>query len=279
MPLDIQLNNGLGCALLEFADSVLADEVTTKNQRFSIDGNTIPIYVDDHLTEVYVHDLPIGLENTEIVNALTCFGEVLMISNDRWKNFFPGLLNGIRVAKMKLKQPVPKQIMVAKLTATIIYKGQNASWRLSKQKKSKRSSISINNAKTNSSKDQPIVATNSSNKNNNNNDTKTSRNHIQSTSRDQEDKINCNNNNTDNNNKTKKHHKQGNNNNNTNNNKNKINQSEKAGNSSNENNDGFQVVLSKAELKNRKRTSVEHTQEDLPEPKRLEVAEDILESV
>lgn len=66
---------------------------------------------------------------------------------------------------------------------------------------------------------------------------------------------------------------------NNNNNNNEANQPKGTNNDSKEDNDGFQVVLSKSEQKNRKRASVEHTQEDLPNPKRLEVAENILEAV
>uniref|UniRef100_A0A1Q3FA61 Uncharacterized protein n=1 Tax=Culex tarsalis TaxID=7177 RepID=A0A1Q3FA61_CULTA len=120
--------------LLEFASAAVAANIATK--QLTHQGNNIPVYLDDDAIEVQVHDINTQVCNDAIAKALSPYGEVLDIAADRWKHFFPGLLNGIRLVKFRsLTKPIPKYLTISNSLATIIYKGQKAAWRLTGKKK------------------------------------------------------------------------------------------------------------------------------------------------
>ncbi|KXJ73711.1 hypothetical protein RP20_CCG015162 [Aedes albopictus] len=41
------------------------------------------------------------------------FGDVLSVQSERWRHYFPGLPNGVRVLQMKVKHPIPSFISIA----------------------------------------------------------------------------------------------------------------------------------------------------------------------
>ncbi|EDS27649.1 malate dehydrogenase [Culex quinquefasciatus] len=101
-------------------------ETTTPDQAFAIarDHNSkhfivhakkrllIPIYVEDGAIEVKVHDLPPRMPNNIIEEHLKQYGEITSIHNEVWHDFFPGIPNGVRVARMKIKQPIPSFVQI-----------------------------------------------------------------------------------------------------------------------------------------------------------------------
>lgn len=161
--------------ILEFASAEEAAKTVARQLHYQ--GNKIPVYIDNEAIEVRVYDLHTYVSNDAIAEALSQFGEVLTIVNDRWKNFFPGLLNGVRLVKMKMSiQPVPKHIMVSNSLATIMYKGQKSACRLAQKKthadkaskakpKTDANKISKNNLQQKQQKDSNHREPTSSNKN------------------------------------------------------------------------------------------------------------------
>ncbi|XP_039450058.1 uncharacterized protein LOC120428983 [Culex pipiens pallens] len=113
-------------------------ETTTPEQAFRIarDHNSkhfivhekkrflIPIYVEDGTIEVKVHDLPPRMPNHLIEDQLQQYGEITSIHNEVWRDFFPGIPNGVRVVRMKIKKPIPSFVKIEGLSARIKTHGQ-----------------------------------------------------------------------------------------------------------------------------------------------------------
>ncbi|XP_038122806.1 uncharacterized protein LOC6052492 [Culex quinquefasciatus] len=123
-------------------------ETTTPDQAFAIarDHNSkhfivhakkrllIPIYVEDGAIEVKVHDLPPRMPNNIIEEHLKQYGEITSIHNEVWHDFFPGIPNGVRVARMKIKQPIPSFVQIEGMSAYIVHKDQIKTCRYCSQK-------------------------------------------------------------------------------------------------------------------------------------------------
>lgn len=84
----------------------------------------IPIYVEDETTEVKIHDLPPRMPNQLIVEHLLQYGEVKSIFNEVWRDYFPGLTNGVRIVRMNIKKPIPSYLSIEGNSAFIVHKEQ-----------------------------------------------------------------------------------------------------------------------------------------------------------
>ncbi|KAL1373744.1 hypothetical protein pipiens_005098 [Culex pipiens pipiens] len=89
----------------------------------------IPLYMADGSVEVKVYDLPPYLPNGTIAKHLSAFGEVLSIKDDVWQKFFPGVPNGTRTVRMKLKKSIPSYVNMEDECAYVKYRNQIATCR------------------------------------------------------------------------------------------------------------------------------------------------------
>uniref|UniRef100_A0A8D8FUZ7 (northern house mosquito) hypothetical protein n=1 Tax=Culex pipiens TaxID=7175 RepID=A0A8D8FUZ7_CULPI len=94
----------------------------------------IPIYVEDGSIEVKVHDLPPRMPNHMIENHLQQYGEIISIHDEVWRDFFPGVPNGVRVVRMKVQKPIPSFVKIEGLSAYIVHKNQIKTCRYCTQK-------------------------------------------------------------------------------------------------------------------------------------------------
>ena len=84
----------------------------------------IPIVPYDNAIEVRIADLPSYFSTETIARHLAQYGEVLSTQTEVWKNFWPGLPTGVRLARMRIKKPIPSYIPMATHTAFITYRNQ-----------------------------------------------------------------------------------------------------------------------------------------------------------
>lgn len=84
----------------------------------------LPIYVESDAVDVRLHDLPEEMDNLVIANHMRQYGEVISIRNDVWRDYFPGLSNGVRVVRMQLKIPIPSFITVAEEVTSVSHFSQ-----------------------------------------------------------------------------------------------------------------------------------------------------------
>ncbi|XP_058451806.1 uncharacterized protein LOC131430674 [Malaya genurostris] len=67
--------------------------------------------MDDSAFELRVHDLHSSVTDSYIRKTMSQYGEILSIEKERWKNFFPGILNGVRVLRIHFKKPIPSYVI------------------------------------------------------------------------------------------------------------------------------------------------------------------------
>ncbi|EDS29679.1 conserved hypothetical protein [Culex quinquefasciatus] len=94
----------------------------------------IPIFVEDGSIEVKVHDLPPRMPNHMIEDHLQQYGEIISIHDEVWRDFFPGVPNGVRVVRMKIQKPIPSFVKIEGLSAYIAHKNQIKTCRYCTQK-------------------------------------------------------------------------------------------------------------------------------------------------
>lgn len=131
---NIQLNSIRNCVFIEVKDSETAARYQKHhNNRHVIyhedKGFKIPVYVESEAVPVRVLDLPPAMKHTTVIDFLTQYGEVKSVTRERWKNFFPGIYNGVRVLHMKLKQQIPSFVTILGHLTGISYPGQQKSCR------------------------------------------------------------------------------------------------------------------------------------------------------
>lgn len=90
----------------------------------------IHVYVDSGITVVRVQDLPPSVDNATVHNYMQQFGTVTSITKERWKHYFPGVLNGVRVLHIRLRQPIPSYITINGFQTSCVYNGQKPTCRL-----------------------------------------------------------------------------------------------------------------------------------------------------
>lgn len=131
----IQLQHIRNCVLIEMASDSLARQyqnVHNCQHVIPYEGRNIkiPVYVDDAAITVRVHDLSTDIPHTAVKKHMEeRYGVVLSISRERWKNYFPGIPNGVRVLRMHLTKPIPSFIEIEGQLTSITYPNQEKSCR------------------------------------------------------------------------------------------------------------------------------------------------------
>lgn len=125
----IQLHHTRNCVYIEMKGNDIAQryEKAHNVQRSFICNDKpykIPVYVDSEAVTVRVCDLPPSMPHVTVGNFMMRFGDVISIQNERWKNYFGGVYNGVRVLQMRLKQSIPSYITIDNQIATVLHPNQ-----------------------------------------------------------------------------------------------------------------------------------------------------------
>ena len=112
----IQMHHTRNCVLIMFRELSSAERFVSEHnlKHFIASGQSnyqIPVYLEDNAVDVRVHDLPLAIASKVIERKMREYGEVLSVNYDRWKNFFPGLYNGVRIVRMRIKKPIPSYLV------------------------------------------------------------------------------------------------------------------------------------------------------------------------
>lgn len=109
----------------ELVEQIVADH--DQQHRLQLDDTTvalIPIRLVGDAVEVRVHDLPPYMPNEMICKLLSSYGEVMSITEEKWKKHFPGVPNGTRIVKMKINKQIPSYLPIDGEVAYIKYTNQ-----------------------------------------------------------------------------------------------------------------------------------------------------------
>lgn len=131
---NLQLNISMNQVIIEMATPDQAAEIAgTHSAKHCIIYEKkkfyIPLYVEDDSTPVKVHDLPPNMPNHLIAAQLQQYDKVTSIYDEVWRNFFPGIPNGVRVVRIKLEKPIPSFFKIDGLLAYIVYPKQKKTCR------------------------------------------------------------------------------------------------------------------------------------------------------
>lgn len=125
----IQLHHARNCVLIEMKTK----EIVTRYQlehnwkRTMLSNNVkfrIPVYVDCEAVTVRVHDLPPSISHVTIAEHMLKYGEVISIRKEKWKHYFPGISNGVRVLRMNILRHIPSFITIENEDTMVTYNGQ-----------------------------------------------------------------------------------------------------------------------------------------------------------
>ncbi|XP_065083851.1 uncharacterized protein LOC135706214 [Ochlerotatus camptorhynchus] len=173
--LNIQFHNVRNCVYVEMVDAATAKRYFASHhlQHRGIycekKAYKIPVFVEDEAVNVRIHDLPPKTPNTVILESMRPYGTILSISREMWKNYFPGIYNGVRVVRMKFKQLIPSYLTIDGETTLITYRNQAKTCRFGGQKahprqkcNSSTSRITVNDptAQESSESDEFLTVTN-----------------------------------------------------------------------------------------------------------------------
>lgn len=125
----LQVTNGrvyVGTESPEVAQSMVQEHNMKHQVEFDGKLYTIPISMEDGTIEVKIHDLRPKINNQQLVNRMKEYGVVTAIREETWKDFFPGVPNGVRILRMKLLKPIPSYITVEAEMTLVTYRGQSA---------------------------------------------------------------------------------------------------------------------------------------------------------
>lgn len=125
----LQITNGrvyVGTESPEIAQNMV-QEHNMKHQ-LEHDGKLypIPLFMEDGTIEVRIHDLRPRINNQQLVQRMKEFGKISSIREETWKDFFPGVPNGVRVLRMRLTKPIPSYITVDTEMTLVTYRWQVA---------------------------------------------------------------------------------------------------------------------------------------------------------
>lgn len=131
----IQFHNIRKCVFIEMISFDVACRYETEHNlkhHFLCGDNkfAIHVYLDSELTAVRVHDLPPTVNNVAVHTYMQQFGTVTSVTKERWKHYFPGVYNGVRVVHIRLRKPIPSYITVSNHQSLCTYKGQKPSCRV-----------------------------------------------------------------------------------------------------------------------------------------------------
>lgn len=134
----IQLHHSRNCVLIEMRSKEIVARYQLEHnwKRTMLCNNAkfrIPVYVDCEAVTVRVHDLPPSMSHVTIADHMLKYGEVISIRNEKWKHYFPGISNGVRVLRMNLLRPIPSFITIDNEETMVSYNEQPKSCRLCTQ--------------------------------------------------------------------------------------------------------------------------------------------------
>ncbi|XP_065092338.1 uncharacterized protein LOC135713151 [Ochlerotatus camptorhynchus] len=137
--LNIQFHNVRNCVYVGMVDAATAKRYFASHHlkhtmQCEKKANKIPVFVEDEAVNVRIHDLPPKTPSTVIIDSMRPYGTILSISREMWKNYFPGIHNGLRVVRMKIKQLIPSYLMIDGETILITYRNQAKTCRFCGQK-------------------------------------------------------------------------------------------------------------------------------------------------
>lgn len=126
---NIQLHNIRNCVFIEMIDGETALRYqNAHNNRHVIycgdKGFKIPVYVEKETVTVRVHDLPPQMSHITVLNFIQQYGTAISITRERWKRYFPGVYNGVRVLQMKLDRPIPSFVTINGESTLVTYRNQ-----------------------------------------------------------------------------------------------------------------------------------------------------------
>lgn len=84
----------------------------------------IPVHPADNAIEVKVYDLPPHMPNQLIASHFAAFGKVISVRNDVWKEYFPGIPNGVRIVRMEVQRPIPSYVPVSGELSYVLHVNQ-----------------------------------------------------------------------------------------------------------------------------------------------------------
>lgn len=126
---NIQLHNVRNCVFIEMINNETALQYQAMhNNRHTMycdgKGFKIPVYVEKESVTVRVHDLPPHMPHTTVMDFMEQYGSVISITRERWRHFFPGIYNGVRVLQMKLERQIPSFVTINGETTLVTYRNQ-----------------------------------------------------------------------------------------------------------------------------------------------------------
>ncbi|XP_039442631.1 uncharacterized protein LOC120423036 [Culex pipiens pallens] len=126
---NLQLNNSRNHVIIELGSPEEASDLAERHNlkhKVGCRGKLfrIPIFLEDNSIQVRVHDLPPHMPNEIIATHLEAYGEVNSIRREVWREYFPGIPNGVRVVRMVLEKPIPSFIKVEEEVGYILYNQQ-----------------------------------------------------------------------------------------------------------------------------------------------------------
>ncbi|XP_058455345.1 uncharacterized protein LOC131432823 [Malaya genurostris] len=113
---EIQFNKASNCVYIMFkreSDAIAFASVNNEVHSVECDNikYKIPVHMVDNAIQVRVHDLPPQCTEEYVREGMSQYGEVLSIEREVWRNFFPGIRNGVRVVRMQLRKAIPSYII------------------------------------------------------------------------------------------------------------------------------------------------------------------------
>lgn len=125
----LQITNGrvfVGTDSPQIAEDVVQEHNMKHQLEHEGKAYTIPISMEDGSIEVRVHDIRPSVSNRQLALRMQEYGQIISIREELWKDFFPGVPNGVRVLRMKLRKSIPSYITVENFSTLVTYKGQVA---------------------------------------------------------------------------------------------------------------------------------------------------------
>lgn len=106
------------------ADSIIAQHNSKHSLEHDQQLYPIPVHSADSAIEVKVYDLPPQMPNHLIASHFSVYGKVLSVRNDVWKEYFPGIPNGVRILRMEIQKPIPSYVPVSGEMAYVLHINQ-----------------------------------------------------------------------------------------------------------------------------------------------------------
>ncbi|KXJ76350.1 hypothetical protein RP20_CCG009814 [Aedes albopictus] len=128
---NLQMHSIRHQTLIEMASLEAAERLaSTHNMKHYLEVEKkkyiIPVFIEDMAINVRVHDLPPDMSNAEVADHMKKYGKVKSVVREVWKKYFPGTLNGVRVVRIELKEPIPSYIRLGDDMSMVTYKSQIA---------------------------------------------------------------------------------------------------------------------------------------------------------